>query len=132
MIGSDGTGLDHATGELGRRHEESVVRSDEAATVSGGEHDRTIRRADAAVDDADMNTDREVADRVRQRHGAGHDGLGLDAVRHVNDPDAGCAKDHDALDDAGELVLKPEIGQEGDDTRHGTSLPGRRSGGVRR
>ena len=98
-----------------REHQQPVVRADEQPPVGGGDGDRAAISADAGVDDREVHADRLVARRVAQDERALEDGLRLDAVRDVDDAHVGRdARDH-PVTRPDEVVLQPEVGEEGDD-----------------
>src|SRR4029079_18622145 len=76
---------------------------------------RPARSADAGIDDGEMDAERHVGERVREHQRALEDAARPDAVRDVDDAGVGCdARDHPVAG-ADEVVLQPEVAEEGDD-----------------
>src|SRR5919197_506558 len=112
--------LDDAAELLGGRNEESVVGPHVDAPLAVAQSQRPARAADPGIDDGEMDPDRHVRQRVRERQGPlkhlprGH------AVRDVDDLDVGSNALDDAVAGPDQVVLQPEVRQERDEARrHG-------------
>ena len=79
--------------------------------------DRPPLRADAGIDDGQVHADRQVLDRPGEHARALPDRLRLDAVGDVDHARVGADQVDHAVADAGEVVRRPEVGQEGDERR---------------
>src|SRR5581483_8585300 len=100
---------------LGRRHEKTVVRTDVEPAVEAADDDAPPGAADAGIDDGEVNADRHVGDGVRQHERSLEHTLRNDPVGDVDDVRLGRDPLDDAVAGADEVVLEPEVGQEGDE-----------------
>jgi hypothetical protein len=106
-------GLD--PGALGRGNEEAVVRPDVVPSFRVAEHERAAAASDARVDDGEVDPDGHVPDRVREDEGALEHRLRRDAVGDVDDLRLGGDPLDHAVAGADEVVLEPEVAEEGDE-----------------
>ena len=102
------------------QHEQPVVRADVEPSVAGAESDGLPLGADTGIDDREVHALGHVREGVGEHERALQHLRRLDAVRDVDD----VRVRRDALDHAvaraDEVVLEPEVGEEGDD--HDASL----------
>ena len=99
---------------VGREHQEAVVGTDERPAVARADRDRVTGAADVWIHDREVHADRHVRNRVAQYERALEHRLRRDSVRDVDHARlGGDAGDH-AVARADELVLEPEVGEEGD------------------
>ena len=115
--------LDHPgdgrlAGGLGRRHQQAVVGPDEVQHPAGGQRhldaDAAACRADPGVDDTEHHAGAEMRHRTHQGVAPGPDVEGRDMVREIDDGRAGGAPGDHRVHHPGELVLRPEVGEEED------------------
>ena len=71
--------------------------------------------ADSGIDDREVNALGKVRERVREHERALEHALRLDPVRDVDDLDLRRDPLHHSVAGADEVVLEPEVGQEGDE-----------------
>ena len=106
-------GLD--PGQIRRRDQEAVVRTDEVPALSIAQRKRAPRAADARIDDCEVHADRHVRQRAREHQRALQHLLRRNPVRHVDDLRLGRDPLDHAVACADEVVLEPEVAQEGDE-----------------
>ena len=108
------------------RQQEPVVGPDVHAPLPVAKSERTPWASYTGIDDREVDPDGHEPDRVRQHEGALEDRRRRDPVGDVDDLHVrGDALDH-AVARADEIVLEPEVAEEGDE--HGAE----RSAGLRR
>ena len=102
-------------GSLRCGHEQAVVRADVEPAFLVAQRERPPLAPDAGVDDGEMDAHGHVGNRVREHERALEDLHPRDPVRDVDDLRLG----RDPLDHAvagpDEVVLQPEVAQEGDE-----------------
>ena len=113
------------TGGVCREHEETVVRPDERPAVARAHRHRAAIAADTGVDDREMDADRQVRERVAQHDRSLEHRLRLDAVRHVDHPHLGGDLCDHSVARPDEVVLQPEVGEEGDHAHGSESITSR-------
>ena len=107
---------------LGCGDEQAVVGADVEPSVAAAQRDGAAVAADLRVDDREVDADRHVRQGVGQRGRAFDDRLRPDPVGHVDHLRARRDALDDAVADADEVVLEPEVGEEGD--QHAATLAG--------
>ena len=100
---------------LGRRQQEAVVRPDVEPPLLVTQRERPPGGADSGVDHREMHADGEVRERVREHERALQHLLRRDAMRDVDDLRLRRDPLDHAVARADEVVLKPEVAQEGDE-----------------
>ncbi len=109
MGGSD------AAEALRRGKQQPVVRPDIQPAFAVAECEGPARSADAGIDDREMHARRHVRQRVREHQRGLQHVAGPHAVREVDDLDVRRDPLHHAVAGADEVVLEPEVGEEGDE-----------------
>ena len=109
-------GLDDA-GTVRGREQQPVIGPDVMTPFRITHDERPPVAADAGVDDGQMDADGHVRKGVREHERSLEDGLGRDPVGDVDDSRLGRDPQDDAVAGADEVVLEPEVAEEGDDHR---------------
>ena len=107
---------------LGRRDQQAVVGADVEAAVAAAERDAHAGRRPRPDRRPRGGRLGEVRERVREHERALQHALRRDPVRDVDDLDLGRDPLHHAVAGADEVVLEPEVGEEGDRSRSGATL----------
>ena len=100
---------------LGGRDQQAVVGPDVERPSRSRSASGPARAADTGVDDGEVAPDRHVRDRVREHQRALEDLLRRDPVRDVDDLRLRRDPLDHAVAGADEVVLEPEVAQEGDE-----------------
>ena len=118
---------DTAEGVRGRQ-QEAVVRTDVEPTLPVAQGERAPPAADPRVDDREMDARRHVGEGVREDERSLQDVPRPDAMCDVDHPRVRSDRRYHAVTRADEVVLQPEVGQEGDDhdsDRNASTRPSR-------
>ena len=109
--------LDHPAGELGGGNQQPVVGTDQNAVVGEPQGDRPTLGADVWVDNRQMDSDRQIGQRLAQHQCPREDIVTRNAVREIDDTAFGAQSCHHRVADAHEVVDQSVIGQERDHRR---------------
>ena len=112
--------LGHSAEALGGGQEQPVVGADVQPALPVAQGESTPAAAHARIDDREVDSGGHVGQRVREHERALEHVSRPDAVRDVDHAGVGRDGGDDAVAGADEVVLQPEVGQEGDDHEQGT------------
>jgi hypothetical protein len=107
--------LGHTAEALCGRQEEPVVGADVQPALPVAESEGAATPAHAGIDDGEVNAGRHVGERVRQHERPLEHVPRTDSVRDVDHVRVRRDRCDHSVTGADEIVLEPEVGQEGDD-----------------
>ena len=120
--------LGHAAEALGGGQEEPVVGTDVQPSLRIAQGESTPAAPHARIDDREVDSGRHVGQRIGEHERALEHVSRPDPMRDVDHASVGSDGGDDAVTGADEVVLEPEVGQEGDDhelERNASTRPSR-------